>query len=148
MAAAAATGRCAAYLPRVCHARGAGAAEDATDADGRETRQPAHRLSARAGATEVMRLGSGGEVSVCAERALRSSSPSAAGDDGGERGRELAADRSAEGGTGPRGGEEEPQRQQQQQQQQQQQRGTHEDGLAEKEGRRADREEARDREYD
>ncbi|RYP78513.1 hypothetical protein DL771_000466 [Monosporascus sp. 5C6A] len=74
-----------------------GAAEDATDADDQETRQPAHPLSAVAGATEVIRLGSGEEVSVCADRVLWSSSP-APGDGsggGGERERELAADRSA-----------------------------------------------------
>ncbi|RYP39483.1 hypothetical protein DL767_002217 [Monosporascus sp. MG133] len=73
-----------------------GAAEDATDVDGRETGQPAHRLSAGVGATEVMRLGSGEEVSVCADRVLWSSSL-APGDDGGERGWELAADRLAGG---------------------------------------------------
>ncbi|RYP81808.1 hypothetical protein DL769_001848 [Monosporascus sp. CRB-8-3] len=74
-----------------------GAAKDATDADGRETRQPAHRLSAGVGATEVMRLGSGEEVSVCADCVLRSSSPWAPGDDGRERERELSADHSAGG---------------------------------------------------
>ncbi|RYP91695.1 hypothetical protein DL770_002136 [Monosporascus sp. CRB-9-2] len=75
--------------------RGLLAAEDATDADDRETRRPAHRLSAGVGATEVMRLGSGEEVSVCADRVLWSSSSSAPGGDGGERGWELAADRPA-----------------------------------------------------
>ncbi|RYP27294.1 hypothetical protein DL768_011280 [Monosporascus sp. mg162] len=70
-----------------------GAAEDVTDADDREIGQPVHRLRAGVGATEVMRLGSGEEVSVCADRVLWSTSSLAPGDDGGERGWKPADDR-------------------------------------------------------
>ncbi|RYO87258.1 hypothetical protein DL763_006454 [Monosporascus cannonballus] len=65
-----------------------GAAGDAADAGDRETEEPAHRVSAGVGATEVVRLGSGEEVSACADRVLWSSPSSASGDDGGDRARE------------------------------------------------------------
>ncbi|RYP14858.1 hypothetical protein DL765_006076 [Monosporascus sp. GIB2] len=78
-----------------------GAAEGAADAGDGETRQPTRRLSAGVGATEVVRLGSGEEVSVCADCVLWSPSSSASGGDGGE----LAADRSAGGDRVREGGE-------------------------------------------